>query len=424
MKEYITSYFQQLYSLSAEMAPYLLLGFLFAGILHVYIRSEKITKYLGSRSLKSVLYAALLGVPLPLCSCGVIPTGIAFHRDGASRPATISFLISTPQTGVDSILVTWSMLGWPFALLRPLIALITGVAGGALALTVKKVDQNRESGKLFEGTTSPQRKDLIGMLRYAFVEFMEDIAKWLVIGLAFAALIAVVVPDDFFMVYMANPYLSMLIVLVAAVPLYVCATGSVPVAAILLMKGLSPGAVLVFLMAGPATNIATISVIGKALGRKTLLLYLISIIGGALLFGTLTNLLIPSSLFTSAMSHMHDGHHHLIPEWVNMLSLGILTFFVGFALLRKTAWYRKNYPETKPNTMETDYNHQFVVTGMTCQHCRQNVEKAITSMEGVSGVEADITSGRVKVKATSLDMDQLRQNLSLMGYGLKGSEER
>ncbi|HRZ41167.1 MAG TPA: permease [Bacteroidales bacterium] len=424
MKEYTISYFQQLYTLSAEMAPYLLLGFLFAGILHVYIRKEKITRYLGANSFKSVLYAALLGVPLPLCSCGVIPTGIAFHRDGASRAATVSFLISTPQTGVDSILVTWSLLGWPFAVIRPVVALLTGILGGSLSIPAGGSDENlKQMGAVVKEVDQP-RSGLMGMLRYAFVDFMEDIAKWLVIGLAFAALIAVVIPDNFFTVYMANPYLSMLVVLVAAVPLYVCATGSVPVAAILLMKGLSPGAVLVFLMAGPATNIATITVIGKALGRKTLLLYLISIIGGALLFGTLTNLLIPSTLFTSTMSHMHDGHHHLIPEWVNLLSLGILTFFIGFALLRKTAWYRKNYPETKPSTMETDYNHQFVVTGMTCQHCRQNVEKAITSMEGVSGVEADITSGRVKVKATSLDMDQLRQNLSLMGYGLKSSEER
>lgn len=424
MKDYFTSYFHQLFDLSAEMAPYLLLGFLFAGILHVYIRKDKIIKYLGNNSFKSALYAALLGVPLPLCSCGVIPTGIAFHRDGASKAATVSFLISTPQTGVDSIMVTWSLLGWPFAIIRPVVALLTGILGGSLTIPAGRAEDNPKPVDLKADVRSENRVGVLAMLRYAFVDFMDDIAKWLVIGLALAALMAVVIPDDFFTVYLTNPYLSMLMVLVASVPLYVCATGSVPIAAILLMKGLSPGAVLVFLMAGPATNMATITVIGKALGRKTLLIYLGSIIGGALLFGTLTNLLIPASLFTSAMSHMHHGHHHLIPEWINLLSLAILTFFIGFALMRKSGWYKKKYPGSKSKPMETEYNHQFTVTGMTCQHCRQNVEKAINSMEGVSEVEADITTGRVQVKASTLDMNLLRQNLSLMGYGLKSSEER
>lgn len=406
------------------MAPYLLLGFLFAGILHVYIRKDKITRYLGASSFKSVVYATLLGIPLPLCSCGVIPTGIAFHRDGASKAATVSFLISTPQTGVDSIMVTWSLLGWPLAVIRPLVALFTGILGGTFTKLAGTAEEITEPVASNAGVNGDSRVGVMGMLRYAFVDFMDDIAKWLVIGLALAALMAVVIPDDFFTVYLANPYLSMLMVLVASVPLYVCATGSVPIASILLMKGLSPGAVLVFLMAGPATNLATMTVIGKALGRKTLLVYLGSIVGGALLFGTLTNLLIPASVFTSAMSHMHHGHHHLIPEWINLLSLAVLTFFIGFALLRKSGWYKKNFPGKKSIYMETEYNHQFTVTGMTCQHCRQNVEKAITSMEGVSGVEADITTGRVQVKATTLDLKALRQNLSLMGYGLKNTEDQ
>lgn len=129
---YINNFFQELVMLTNEMSPYIILGFFFAGILHVYIRKERIQKYLGKRDLKSVIYASLLGIPLPLCSCGVIPTGISFYKDGASKGATVSFLISTPQTGIDSILVTYSLLGLPFTIIRPIVAFFTGILGGVI----------------------------------------------------------------------------------------------------------------------------------------------------------------------------------------------------------------------------------------------------------------------------------------------------
>lgn len=418
MFELIRTYFSELYILSSEMAPYLLLGFLFAGILHVYIRRERIARFLGADSLKSVVYASLLGVPLPLCSCGVIPTGIAFRREGASTPATLSFLISTPQTGVDSILVTWSLLGWPFALIRPIVAFLTGIAGGALSVWTGRSNAARVPAEEPSVPTGPQPRGIVAMLRYAFIDFMEDIAKWLVVGLGLAALMAVLIPDGFFTQYINNPLLSMGIVLLASVPLYVCATGSVPIAAVLMMKGLSPGAALVFLMAGPATNIATITVIGKTLGKKALAVYLTSIIGGALFFGFLTDLLFSSGTLFSVTEHLHHSEHHLIPAWINITSLAILSFFTLLALARRAGLFRKS---NQKKTME-EFQHHFKVTGMTCQHCKSNVEKAILGMEGVESVDTDLATGKVAVKAERFDLQLLQQRLESLGYGLRQDE--
>ena len=265
--------------------------------------------------------AALLGVPLPLCSCGVIPTGISFNKEGASKGATVSFLISTPQTGVDSILATYSMLGLPFALLRPFVAFFSGIFGGVITNLaskgeeIKTVEPPINISKETEKAGKWQK-----MIRYAFLDFLMDIADWLIIGFAIAALISVLLPDDFFTMYLSNQFLSMFIVLLASIPLYVCATGSIPIAAVLMMKGLSPGAALVFLMAGPATNVATMTVIGKALGRKTLIIYLVSISTSAMFFGRIANQFLPSEWFIM-MSHDHGAHEHeLLPYWLSLLS--------------------------------------------------------------------------------------------------------
>ncbi len=297
---YIQTYLQEFYFLFIEMAPWLLFGFLFAGILHVYMPKGSVQKYMGGKNIKSVVYAALLGIPLPLCSCGVIPTGISFYKEGASKGATVSFLISTPQTGVDSMLATYSLLGLPFAILRPIVAFFSGILGGIITNTESRSTPAENIKKVY--VEEKQGNKFRIMLEYAFHEFLMDIAKWLIIGLAVAALISMLLPADFFTLYLDNEFLSMLIVLAASVPIYVCATGSIPIAAVLMMKGLSPGAALVFLMAGPATNAATMAVIGKSIDRRTLIVYMITIISSALFFGMLTNQFLPREWFTGFMS--------------------------------------------------------------------------------------------------------------------------
>ena len=289
MMEFIDRYFAELWFLLLEMAPWLLLGLIFAGLLKVYFPQKHIDRYLGKSNFKSALNGSILGIPMPLCSCGVIPTGISFYKDGASKGATNSFLISTPQTGVDSIFATYSMLGWPFAILRPIVAFVTGVTGGVLTnWLVKdkpkpkaaspfadfKIDTGVVSGTqtcsddscgCHEPRKNDKRHSLVRAADYAFVELLQDIAKWLVIGFLAAALISVLIPDDFFSRFQGWGIIEILLVLAASVPIYICATGSIPVAAVLLMKGVSPGAALVFLMAGPATNVATMTVLGKTI---------------------------------------------------------------------------------------------------------------------------------------------------------------
>ena len=416
---YINTYFHELVFLVNEMAPYLLLGFLFAGILHVYLPEHKIYKYLGKQNFMSVTNAALIGVPLPLCSCGVIPTGLSFYKNGASKGSSVSFLISTPQTGIDSILITYSLLGLPLAIIRPVIAFITGILGGVVTNVVDKSDHSKRSVNIKSSQNG--KKGVLELLRYAFIEFLSDIAKWLAVGLLLAALISVLVPDDFFAEHINNNYLDMLLILVAAIPLYVCATGSVPIAAILLMKGLSPGAAIVFLMAGPATNIATITLIGKELGRKTLFTYLGSIVLGALFFGFLVNTLLPANWFTGEMI-MSNGEHgaHFIPEWLKYGSSILLGGLITYSLAK--IYLISLFKLKNKNTFNIEKMNilKIKVEGMSCNHCKSTVENSIKTLDGIMGVEADIRTNEVKIEGENIDELALKKVVEDKGYIFKG----
>ncbi|MCG8310586.1 MAG: permease [Cytophagales bacterium] len=414
------NYLVALWDLTLEMAPYLLLGFLIAGILHVYFPKEKVTRYLGKNNFNSTLNAALIGIPLPLCSCGVIPTGISFYKNGASKGSSVSFLISTPQTGVDSILATYSLLGLPLAIIRPIIALITGVIGGLVTNSIEKIqevsDQVKERQR--QNVSGAKRNGLSNMMHYAFVEFLQDISKWLIIGLLLAALMAVLIPDDFFTNDLGNEYLSMLIVLIASIPLYVCATGSVPIAAVLLMKGLSPGAAIVFLMAGPATNAATITVIGKVLGKKTLTSYLISIIAGAVIFGVIVNEFLPREWFTSYIVHIQDGHgSHILPHWMKFASSVLLIIFLINGYIQKHLVRKKTQTAINNGVMD---EKTVKVSGMTCNHCKSNVENNLSTITGIENIEIDLESGKVKMRGGDIDLDAVKDKVESIGYQYDG----
>lgn len=336
---------EEVFELVNEMSPYLLLGFFIAGLMHAFIPKNLYSKYLSGKNIRSVINAALLGVPLPLCSCGVIPTSMSLRREGASKGAVVSFLIATPQTGVDSICATFSLMGLPFAIIRPIAALVTAIFGGALVNAFDKGEEKESCEEAkheeehhcccshehhehkeeehhcccgehheheeehcgcgcgcdedTEGMTFGQK--MISALRFGFVEMMGDIGKWLVVGLVIAAVITLCFPDDWFAVFKDNTLASMLLVLCISIPMYLCATGSIPIAVALMLKGLTPGAALVLLMAGPASNAASILVINKVLGKKSLVLYLISIITGAVLFGIAIDHLMPTEWFTSSL---------------------------------------------------------------------------------------------------------------------------
>lgn len=412
--KYIKQYLEELTSLLFDMAPWLILGFLIAGILHVVFPDGKINSLLGKANMKSVLRAALIGIPLPLCSCGVIPTGISIHQNGASKGAAISFLISTPQTGVDSIMVTYSLLGLPFAVVRPIVALFTGVFGGFIIN--KSVDNTREvigAGNSNTKSSKKVKQHLREILKYAFVDFLADIAKWLIIGLLIAAFIAILVPDDFFASYIQNEFIGMLIILVASIPVYVCATSSVPIAAVLMIKGISPGAALVFLMAGPATNAATISVIGKSMGRKTLMIYLVTLIFGALLSGLFIDYMLPREWFTSFISH-HNHEHGLLPKWLQLGSGVVMIALILNIYLNKIV---KRLKKKESSKYQLDIGKiKVFVHGMNCNHCKMNVETNLSKLEGINGIEVDLDTEQVTLKGDNIDLNKVKAIVESIGY--------
>jgi len=420
--DFVIRYFEALLNLTADMAPYLLLGFLFAGLLKVFLPPDMMSRYLGKSTLKSVTNASLLGIPLPLCSCGVLPAGISLYKNGASKGSSVSFLISTPQTGVDSILVTWSMLGLPFALLRPVAALFTGITGGIMTNRLEK--QNESSSKAQHKTkeVAQPKHSLKKVLDYAFIEMVADIAKWLVIGLLIAAFISVIIPDNFFIDFKMNGLLGMIVILIVSIPLYICATSSVPIAAVLLLKGISPGALLVFLMAGPATNAATMTVIGKNLGKKTLIIYLVSLIMGSLAFGLVIDYFLPAGWFLPVME-MAGGHvHQILPGWINNGSAIILTLLLIYSFYMQYTDHLKSKKQMKEvSQFSMDIPALIIgVEGMTCEHCKTKVENGLRNQPNITNAIADTENNSVKLYGKDLDLNRIDEIVRDLGYIFKG----
>ncbi len=317
----------------AEMSPYLLFGFFVAGLLSMLISRRTVERHLGGSGMLPLFKAAIFGVPLPLCSCGVIPVSMSLHKHGAGKGATVSFLLSTPQTGVDSILVTYSLLGPVFAIFRPLAALVTGLVGGVLVNLFGQQDPSPAPAGEFQDADKiiPHREKFLNGMKYAFVTLPRDIGKPLLLGLVIAAIISALVPDDFFAERLGTGLPAMLVMMAVGIPIYVCASASVPVAAALILKGLSPGAALVFLMTGPATNAAGLATIWNTLGRRTAILYLLTVAGCALAGGLLLDAIIQSTHVHHTMSHAHA----MLPPVVEYASAGILLVLLGYGYLTK-----------------------------------------------------------------------------------------
>lgn len=320
-----------LWGTAAELAPSLFLGLAVAGLLHVLVKKDAVFRHIGKPGFASTLKAALFGVPLPLCSCGVLPAAMALRKSGASRGATVSFLASTPQTGVDSVAVAWAMLGWPIALTKVLAALVSGVLSGTL------VD------RFAHKTSSPQEADtcrgpvrgapVLRAWRYAFHTILGDIWGWLLLGIGVSALIFTLADPGRFAEYPAlQGFGGLLAALVLGLPLYVCSVASVPIAAALIYAGFPVGSALVFLLAGPATNAATMGALRKILGKGALLSYLVGLVAVSLGAGLLLNNLSPSIHAVSTVGGCGD-----VPVWKQaaggLLFAGIL--YHGLARLRK-----------------------------------------------------------------------------------------
>lgn len=430
MMQNIIEVLEETWHLTNEMSGYLLLGFLLAGVLHEFVPSTLYRRYLSGNNFRSVLLSALFGIPLPLCSCGVIPTAMGLRRGGASKGATVSFLISTPQTGVDSIIATYSLMGLPFAIARPLVALVTAVFGGMMVAAVEghedekaAVAENVAETCVAHKCKTPFWKRLLNVLRYGFVEMVEDIGKWLLVGLLIAGMITALVPDEWFALFKDNSFLSILLVLLITIPMYLCATGSIPIAVALMMKGLSPGAALVLLMAGPASNAASILVVRKVMGSRTLLLYLLSIVGGAVGFGLAMDFLLPREWFLSALMQKAA----CCEEGVSGFSL-CCTLVMALLLLNALTplkWLKAGHAgctchaeggcacssEAKPLAAPS----VFRIKGMNCNHCATNVKKAIAEVAGVQTVEVVLEKGMAYVQG-EFNEAEILNNVRALGF--------
>lgn len=398
------------------MSPYVLLGFLIAGILHVFVNEATLTRHLSGNGWKSVVKAAAIGVPLPLCSCGVLPTAVSLRRQGASKAATTSFLIATPQTGVDSIAATYSLLGLPFALIRP-IAALTGAFFGGMAvgkftpdksLNNKKSNQHQSADDSKKATVLRKMKESV---RYGFIDMIDSMGKWLVVGLVVATLITIFVPDSFFVGLRQYPLIAMIAVVLVAVPMYICATGSIPIAMSLMMKGLSPGVAFVMLMAGPAANFASILILDKTQGRKATAIYVTSVVLTAIAFGLVIDFLLPASWFSiSAVTDGHNAHMHM--GWFETacsIALGLLLLF-SFA---KKFVSKLNFKNISQNDMTKTYK----IEGMNCSHCKASVEKAIAGVEGIESVAVDLSSGLATVSG-EIEDEKIAEAVRLAGFDI------
>lgn len=332
--QYLWQILIEFWATVAAMSPYLLFGFFMAGVLSVLVSQQFVERHLGGRGPWPLIKASLFGVPLPLCSCGVLPVSMSLHKHGAGKGSTVSFLLSTPQTGMDSIFVTLSLLGPVFAVFRPLTAFITGIFGGALVdIFTPKDEQQQENEPCSDECCDPNEKSskIKRGLKYAFVTLPRDIGKAMLIGLIVAAVITAFVPDDFFANRLpATGILAMLVMVLLGVPIYVCATASVPVAAALIAKGLAPGVALVFLITGPATNAASFITILKVLGTRTAVIYMLSVIVCAIAAGLTLDAMF-SDLAVSVQSHVHQ----MSPSIIGHLSAVVLLTVLAFAILYK-----------------------------------------------------------------------------------------
>lgn len=402
-----------------EMSPYILLGFLIAGALHVFIDEKTLTRHLSGKGLKPVIKAAAIGIPLPLCSCGVLPTAVSLRRQGASKAATTSFLIATPQTGVDSIAATYSLLGWAFAVIRPVAALVGAVFGGAAVGKFGEADTSDDgcaSGSC-AGRQSlrkmPWHRKTVEIFKYGFGDMIDSMGKWLVIGLVIATLITVFVPDSLFTGVSEYPLVAMIVVVLIAVPMYICATGSIPIAMSLMVKGLTPGVAFVLLMAGPAANFASIVILNRTLGKRSTAVYVASVVVTAIVFGLIIDCLLPRDWFTvTNVAADHCGHVHF--GWFETACSVLLVLLLVVSAVRT---FLRNKKSNK-NNITSAMTQILKVEGMNCAHCRANVEKALAAVEGVKSVAVNLSDGTATVEG-EVSADKLVEAVKAAGYDVK-----
>jgi len=386
-----------IWNLLLIISPYLLFGFLFAGFLSVIISQELIEKNLGNnQGLFSIVKASLFGVPLPLCSCSVIPVSASLKKHGASKGAVTSFLFSTPQTGIDSIMVTYGMLGPIVALVRPLIALLTGILCGSIVYAFDRQYDDIDTEDCHDECCEPLHQSTIKrILNYSFITLPKDIIKPLMVGIIVAALINIYLPITIIDNFVGKGFLSMIIMIIIGLPLYVCATASIPIALAMMAKGVTLGAALVFLMVGPATNTTSITTMMKILGKKSTIITIGSLIIISLFFGMLVDSLELS--VPNILNNQHIHTHVSIAILMMMIALNTLISFTGLT-----------------KSIDIGDNLTIKISGMTCNHCTETIENGIRSM-GVSDVDVNLDSSIATIR-TTIDVNKIKDKIRSLGF--------
>ncbi len=410
----------------AEMSPYLLLGFLVAGILSQIIPTSWVQRHLAGKGYSPIVKSAMIGVPLPLCSCGVIPVMASLRKQGANIPAMLSFILSTPQTGVDSILATYALLGLPLAIYRPFIALITALVGGSVYywLNKKEVDSeadtvNKEIEKNINGQSNDRKNksifyNLSEMFHYGFITLPKEISRTLIFGVIIASIITTFIPPGTITQFLNNNILQIFIAILVGIPLYVCATASIPVALSLIHLGASPGSALAFLIAGPATNIATISIVKQFLGKKAVIIYILVMVLSALFFGITFDYLI--SYFPildisriTDIHHSHDSFYNPV-KIVSFFLFGVV-LLLGFFNIDPWIYFRKS-SESKFS------NIPFIkvkINDMTCSHCAQRITTLIKNISNVIDIEISLENKTATIYGNP-SIEEVKTALKSEGY--------
>ena len=391
-------------SLWLAMAPYILLGMFFAGILHAFLGEGFIARHLGGKGLGSIIKATLLGIPLPICSCGVIPVAASLKKEGASKSSVLSFLVSTPTTGVDSILATYALLGPLFAVFRPVAAFFNGVIVG---LFNRIFNPERETTPpVPHAHPAKTHFKIKETFRYGFFELAEDIGKWLVIGVLLGGVLTVAIPESLLTQHVTQPALHFVIMLAFAVPLYVCATGSIPIAAALIGKGFTPGAALVFLIAGPATNTVTVSFVYSKLGKRAFFVYLVVIVLVSVFMGWMFNLVWQG---LGGDVGLVMPHGQALPQTLTAICGIILLVLIVKGFLPKKRGLKEEIPDMK---------YEISVPGMTCDHCRVTVEKAVKQVPGVAQVFVNLETKTVGIDG-ELNLNEVKKHIRDAGYAIE-----
>jgi len=394
---------KNIFYLLHEMAPYLLLGFGVAGVLSVLFSKEQIQDKIGAQNFTSCLKAVLYGIPLPLCSCGVIPVSASLKRHGASKGSIIAFLTTTPQTGVDSIMVTYSMLGLPILILKLIVALISGLFAGIITNFLNQNNNNSDDSICVDQCCNKNDGGIIKRsLTYGFKTLPKDIVEPLLVGLVLAGFIGLLAQDDFsYLVESVKNYHSIvkiLIIMIISIPLYICATASIPVALMISSVFGSPGAAIALLIAGPATNLSGIATCNKIVGKKSTLIYVSTVFAFAFIAGVFTDFM--EINIRDYTPHMHADHVSFFSYLCVFILLGVL----GFCLFdRKELQEKKNSLKIR-------------VEGMTCSHCESNVIGSLSSLKGINSVQANYESGEVILEGSNYDIKKIQEAIHSLNY--------